>query len=142
MEFVFPQMVWLHFYRSKFLKQNHSDMLARNTKTARKLIKSACDEGCSYMEVYLMNDTKIYTGKLDVDAVIKELREYFEDDMFPMFKAEAYVKTDEFVNETVRFLEMAKESLPHTTKYEKEKAEEEKEKIEKCIQAVRSIKAI
>ena len=142
MEFVFPQMVWLHFYRSKFLKQNHSDMLARNTKTARKLIKSAYDEGCSYMEVYLLNDTKIYTGKLDADAVIKELREYFEDDMFPMFKAEAYVKTDEFVNETVRFLEMAKESLPHTTKYEKEKAEEEKEKIEKCIQAVRSLKAI
>ena len=63
MEFVFPQMVWLHFYRSKFLKQDHSDMFARNTKTARKLIKSAYDEGCSSMEVYLLNDTKIYTGK-------------------------------------------------------------------------------
>ena len=90
----------------------------------------------------MLNDTKIYTGKLDADAVIKELREYFEDDLFPMFKAEAYVKTDEFVNETVSFLEMVKESLPHTTKYEKEKTEEEKEKIEKCIQAVMSIKQI
>lgn len=142
MDFVYPQMVWLHFYRSKFPREAHSDRLVRNTKTTRKNIESAKMDGCSYMEVHLFNDTKIYSGPLDADKVIGELRDYYEDELFPMFKADAYIKTENFMNDTVRFLEMARDLLPNTTEYEKEKAEEETERIEKCIQAIRSIKTI
>ena len=142
MDFAFPQMVWLRFYKSKFSTEAYLSKLVRNTKMVRKNILSARDDGSSYMEVYLYNDTKIYSGGLDEEKVINELSNYYEDELFPMFKADAYIGTDDFMNNIIKFLLMAKESMKYTDEYEKTKVDKEVEKINKCIDAIKTIKRI
>ena len=142
MDFAFPQMVWLYFYKSKFSSDTYSSKLVRNTKTARKAIVSAREERNSYVEVYTYDNTKIYAGALDEEKIISELRNYYSDDLFPMFRANEYVGTEEFSNEVVRFLNFAKDSLKQDDEYTRMKTEKDIEKINKCIEAIKTIKPV